>query len=301
MIYLRKEISFYNSVMKNGTSKGQINTFKKKIKFIGRNILFFNHSKKIADFLMTHRFLKNEVYRYPALCSKIHRPYITNFLKIHDKVDIIISSYKFLDNFFNDATLETLYKNGEMKICDVIGKNEDSFSIVLNLYTNFEKEGEFNLTCYNSDSKMLAKMTFAMKGNKIIIGGLQGLEKGEDPEIIKTATKSLYGTFPKKLLIEALYDLFPQCEKIAVGNESHIYLSARYKFKKYRTINADYDDFWESLNGHKEGVMWSLPQEIERKNIEDVPSKKRSMYNNRFRVLDEMKASIDKFLTDNKR
>ena len=244
---------------------------------------------------MSHKYLKNEVYRYPVLCSKIHRPYISNFLKMRDKVDIIISSYRFLDSFFNDEALADLYKTGEIKICEVTGKNDEKFSIVLNLYTNFEKEGEFNLICYNGENKMLAKLTFAAVNKQIIIGGLQGLEKDEDPEIIKKATKDLYGTFPKKLLIEALYDFAPDYSKIAVGNESHIYLSARYKFKKYRTISADYDEFWESLMGEKKHHMWFLPDVIERKNIEDVPSKKRSMYNNRFRVLDAMKESIDDF------
>ena len=31
---MKNEILFYNNVMKNGNSKGEINTFKKKIKFI---------------------------------------------------------------------------------------------------------------------------------------------------------------------------------------------------------------------------------------------------------------------------
>ncbi len=287
--------------MNNGTCKGQVNTLKKKIKYIGRNVIFYKYSKEIAEFIVNHRYLKNEIYRYPVLCSKIHRPYISNFLKIRDKVDIIISSYKFLDRFFNEKTLENLYKTGEIELCEVTGKNDEKFLIVLKLYTNFEKEGEFNLICYNSENKMLAKLTFASVHNQIIIGGLQGLEKDENPDIIKKATKDLYGTFPKKLLIEALYCFIPDYIKIAVANESHIYLAARYKYKKYRNINADYDEFWETLMGEKRHHMWFLPKEIERKKIEDVPSKKRSMYNNRFRVLDTMKEEIDNFIEKNQR
>lgn len=300
MINLRKEIAFYTSVMQNGVSKGELSTIKKKIKYIIRNIFLFSYSKKIAQFLLEHKYLKTEVYRYPVLCSKIHRPYVANFFKVKDKVKIITSSYLFLDNHFKDTTLNKLYKNGKIKICDIIGKNDEVFSIYLHLYTNFEKEGEFNLICYNHE-KILAKLTFSSADDKIFIGGLQGLAKGESPDILKEATKNLYGIFPKKLIIEALYFMFPNYEKIAIANESHIYLATRYKFKKYRSITANYDEFWESINGTKLSHMWFLPIILERKNIEDIPSKKRSMYNNRFTLLDQMNLSIRNFMKDNKR
>lgn len=95
--------------------------------------------------------------------------------------------------------------------------------------------------------------------------------------------------------------MFPNYEKIAIANESHIYLATRYKFKKYRSITANYDEFWESINGTKLSHMWFLPIILERKNIEDIPSKKRSMYNSRFTLLDQMNLSIRNFMKDNKR
>lgn len=285
---------FYNDVLKNGVSKGQLNTLKKKVKYIVRNILFFTHSKKIANFLMNHKYLQKEVYRYPVLCSKIHRPYISNSFSIDRKTSTIIASYTFLDNFFKDEVLSKLYHDGEIDICQITAKNDSKYLIKLHLYTNFEKEGEFNLNCYDEENNLLAKLTFAFDENYLLIGGLQGLEKDKDPNLLKVATKNLYGTFPKKLVVEALYDMFPNIPKLAIANEGHIYLSTRYKFKKYRKISADYDEFWESFEGVKQGDFWALPKEIKRKNIEDIPSKKRSQYNNRFAILDQMKAAIEK-------
>lgn len=285
---------FYNDVLKNGVSKGQLNTLKKKVKYIVRNILFFTHSKKIANFLMNHKYLQKEVYRYPVLCSKIHRPYISNSFSIDRKTSTIIASYTFLDNFFKDEVLSKLYRDGEIDICQITAKNDSKYLIKLHLYTNFEKEGEFNLNCYDEENNLLAKLTFAFDENYLLIGGLQGLEKDKDPNLLKVATKNLYGTFPKKLVVEALYDMFPNIPKLAIANEGHIYLSTRYKFKKYRKISADYDEFWESFEGVKQGDFWALPKEIKRKNIEDIPSKKRSQYNNRFAILDQMKAAIEK-------
>lgn len=287
-------ITFYYSIIKNSKNKGAINTFKKKYKFIFRTIFYFRYSKKLSFFLMNHPFLKKEVYRYPALCSKIHRPYIQNDFKIKDKLEIIISSYNFLDNFFNKETLEILYRTGSLKLCDIFGKSNKKYSLYFNLYTNFEKEGEFNLICKNCDEKTLSKLTFSIFKNQILIGGLQGLEKNEDQVLLKEATKDFYGIFPKKLIIETLYFLFPNQKKIAVSNNKHIYLSIRYKYKKYRTIHANYDEFWKSLGGISKNDTWLLPIFLEKKEISNIPSKKRSLYNNRYALLENLKKDIDK-------
>src|SRR3712207_9266993 len=91
------------------------------------------------------------------------------------------------------------------------------------------------------------------------IGGLQGLgRKHKDPEILKKVTKNFYGLFPKRILMEVFYHLFPE-SKIAVGNANHIYLAQRYRYKKERKVKADYDEFWESLGGiQREDGLWEL-------------------------------------------
>jgi len=297
---MKNEILFYSTVMKNGTSKGELNTFKKKIKYILRNLIYYKYSKKLAKFIMNDEYLKDKVYNYPVLCSKIHRPYISNTFKMKEKIEVIISSYNFLNTYFNKNFLFGLYEEGICKICEIEGKNSEKLFFYLKIYTDFEKEGEFNIICINQEGEQLSKLTFAVNGGKIIIGGLQGMQRNKSTEEIKKTTKNFYGIFPKRLLIEVLYLLFPNYDKIAVGNKGHIYLSLRYKFKKSRKINADYDEFWESLGSQKEdNVFWSLPKGIARKNIEDIPSKKRSQYTNKYKIFDELNERVKKFLLTN--
>ena len=294
---MKEEILFYNNIMKNGTSKGEINTFKKKIKYILRNLIYYKYSKKLAQFIMNDKYLKDKIYNYPVLCSKIHRPYITNSFKMKEKVKIIISSYTFLNTHFNKIFLLELYKNGICKICEIEGKNSEKLIFYFKIYTDFEKEGEFNIICENQEGEQFSKLTFAINEKKIIIGGLQGMQKNGNTEEIKKTTKNFYGVFPKRLVIEVLYSLFPSYDKIAVGNKGHIYLSLRYKFKKSRKINADYDEFWESLSSEKlDNIFWTLPTKILRKSIKDIPSKKRSQYTNKYRILDELNGKVKEFL-----
>ena len=283
-----KELELYYSVMKNGRGKGQINTLRKKIKYIGRNVLMYSYSKEIADFILAHKYLKDEVYRYPSLCSKLHRPYLTNSLENRDKVKAIIKAYEVLDKRFPEELLAKLYREGRLELCTFRGKSDTEYKLFLNLYPAYEKEGEFILVCYNFEDKPLAKLTFGFLENSIIIGGLQGLEKGEDTNLIKEATKNMYGVFPKRLVLEILYLLFSEYEVIGVGREKHIYFSSHYRKKKEGKVHANYDEFWESLDGKEENGMWILPRKLERKSIEEIPSKKRSLYQNRFNLLDSI-------------
>ena len=294
---MKKELQFYLSVMKNGSNKGEINTLKKKIKYVFRNLVYYKYTKKLANFIMNDKFLNENIYKYPVLCSKIHRPYITNSIKQQEKVNIITSSYNFINNFFKEDFLNELYKNGSCKICEIEGKNEEKLFFYFKIYTDFEKEGEFNIICENQEGEQFSKLTFSINEKKIIIGGLQGMQKNGNMEEIKKITKNFYGIFPKRLVIELLYSLFPDYDKIAVGNKGHIYLSLRYKFKKSRKINADYDEFWESLGSEKlNSTFWILPIKIVRKSIEDVPSKKRSQYINKYKILDELNSKVKEFL-----
>lgn len=81
-----------------------------------------------------------------------------------------------------------------------------------------------------------------------------------------------------------------------------IYLAARYKHQEKRKIHADYDEFWQSLGAkeRKEEALWCLPEQLIRKTMEEIPSKKRSQYRNRYAVLDEIQALISEFLKSNK-
>ena len=190
-----------------------------------------------------------------------------------------------------------IIKKSIYKICEIEGKNEEKLIFYFKIYTDFEKEGEFNIICENQEGEQFSKLTFSVNEEKIIIGGLQGMSKNGNTEEIKKITKNFYGIFPKRLVIEVLYSLFPDYDKIAVGNKGHIYLSLRYKFKKSRKINADYDEFWESLGSEKlNSTFWILPIKIVRKSIEDVPSKKRSQYTNKYKVFDELNERVKEFL-----
>ncbi|MFK4785494.1 VirK/YbjX family protein [Fusobacterium sp. MFO224] len=295
-----KEIDLSLEVLKKGELKAQLNNRKKRLKYLLRGILTLPYTYKLNNFIVNHRYLKNKVYDYPILISKIHRPYLYLNSDISMKVKGIINTYRILDENLSGNLLEKLYTKGYIEIGEVEGKDGGKYTIRFNIYTSFDKEGEASITIFSPDKIKLGTVTFSIlkiKGKNIIfIGGIQGAKRDIDKDFIKQNSKNLYGIFPKKLLIESLYFLDKSFDfvfdKYAVGNDAHVYKARRYNRK--RVIKADYDEFWKSLESKKEGEIWKLPEIIHRKKIEDVPSKKRSQERKKYFLLEKLENSINK-------
>ncbi|UUV19771.1 VirK/YbjX family protein [Fusobacteria bacterium ZRK30] len=294
-----KNIKFYYKLIKQGSKKGQLNTRKKKIRFSLRTMIFYPWMTELTDFIRNHDYLSARVFEYPILMSKIHRPYLSNSFKVGEKIKTIKDSYRFIDKYLSPGMRERLYTDGKIKIGEIRGNKEEVFEINLALYPHYDKEGEFNLILTNSDKVVLSTLTFSLQkvkdGFRIFVGGLQGAGRNVDHNIIKAATKSMYGIFPKKVVMESLYflekTLDMEIEKVCVGNAQHVYGAKRYKRK--RTIHSSYDEFWESLNGKiLNSGLWLLPKKLERKDILEVASKKRGQYRKKYNLLDQLEGSI---------
>lgn len=128
------------------------------------------------------------------------------------------------------------------------------------------------------------------------MGGLQGPRRDVSRDAIKQATRACHGLFPKRILLEVVYQLAAQSNIsaiFAVGDEGHVFRALRYRLSKGRHFHASYDEFWGSLEGKKlSPFCWQLPQRLERKSLDEIASKKRAEYRRRFELLDEIEASV---------
>lgn len=295
-----QSLNLFKNIIKKGEKKGELNTAKKKIKFIFRTMLTLKPSIKLGEFILKHNYLKETIYIYPILISKIHRPYLKKSMKTPDKLNIIINTYKTIDKIFNEDILKELYLNGKTTLAKIVGKEEKSFFLSLELYPVFDKEGEINLKILDKNYISLATLTFSFLKTDyskitLFIGGIQGAPKEMDKDYIKAATKELHGIFPKKLLIESLYIIEKvlniHIEKFSVGNKTHIYKAQRYIRK--RVIHSDYDSFLESLDSrYLENDIWKLPAKLSKKNIEDIPSKKRGQHLKKIGLIENIESQM---------
>ncbi len=95
--------------------------------------------------------------------------------------------------------------------------------------------------------------------------------------VIKQATRACYGLFPKRLLLEFIWQLAARSQIAAiygVSDNGHVFRALRYRLSKGRHFHASYDEFWQSIDGQPESPRrWRLPLCLERKSLESIASK----------------------------
>ncbi|MDR0218406.1 MAG: VirK/YbjX family protein [Enterobacteriaceae bacterium] len=246
----------------------------------------------IAKTPICHDILKKQ----PSLPCKLHRPYLSINFNCKQIVGALSEHYEILLQQLVPNVINNIFNTEGYLLATIQGKNE-LFNIHIASLDNLNKEGELSLYMTSQDNVILAKCAFTLltvNGKRtLFIGVLQGPAKNDNSlDVIRNATKECHGLFPKRLLIESIcrFAEHVNCEQIlAVSNETHIYRSIRYWYKKKHLMVADYNAFWESINGiRKEDNDFHLPSNIERKSLDDIPSKKRAEYRRRYQLLDDL-------------
>ncbi|PHM69851.1 VirK/YbjX family protein [Xenorhabdus kozodoii] len=271
-----------------------------RTKFALRSLLTPVSTLKLLDGLARTSHHLDILKKQPSLPCKLHRPYLSINFKRKQIVGALNEHYQLLFKQLEPAVISKIYDIDAYLLATIQGKNE-TFLIYIDSLDNLNKEGELSLYITTAENVILAKCAFTLlmvDGKQtLFIGVLQGPTKGDNAlEIIRHATKECYGLFPKRLLIEAIcrFAEHMNCQQIlAVSNETHIYRSIRYWHKKKNQMVADYNAFWESLSGvRKENNDFHLPSAIERKSLDEIPSKKRAEYRRRYQLLDALENDI---------
>lgn len=156
-------------------------------------------------------------------------------------------------------------------------------------------EGFFSLNIKNLDGRSVYDASFTfLPNNRILIASVQG-PKGEDAqEWVKTATKQLHGMRPMYMIVNVFKSLADalDCELLGIAHKNQ----AKYRWNDHSKLLFNYDEFWRENEGEpNEKGYWRLPLEIERKSLEEIQSKKRSMYRKRYDMFDGMRQSVRAF------
>lgn len=237
------------------------------------------------------------------LPSKIHKPYLHLGLASAGRAAALVDHYEFVKNIANTGLRNTFLSAKGNTVTQFTGKDGESFHVVLGSIGKSEREGEANMFLYMEDT-LLAALTFSIVqrdgGLTLIVGGFQGAHRSTPHEVIKQATKSCYGLFPKRLLLESLQRIAAETgvrRILAVSDTGHVFRSLRYRHRKKNVFVASYNEFWDSISATPcSSALYDVPLELPRKPMEDIASKKRSEYRKRYTLLDELHASTASLL-----
>ncbi|MBB5371373.1 MULTISPECIES: DUF535 family protein [unclassified Janthinobacterium] len=228
---------------------------------------------------------------HPCLRYKIYRPYATRQLGCSARVSLLEGHYRFLWQAGARPLVE-LAARRPLILSHVDGKDGALYRLQLSAIHDSYREGELCLRLTRNGLPLyLASFLFVPRADGVAVqlGALQGLRSEAAAEIVRSATRALYGCRPKNLMITALRDLgdFFGCSNLfLVSNDNRIALNARRR----RHIAADYDLAWRELhalpmrdgNYHLPCLPYRSPD------LDAIPSKKRAETRRRGELLQAM-------------
>lgn len=276
-----------------------------RTKYALRTLLHPRMTLRLLKKIASEPVLRQVMPVQTMLPSKIHKPYLYLGMPVASRTSALIDHYDFVSQVTSPALQSALLSASGAALAHFSAKDGEQFVIRLGSIGRCEREGEANLFLQCGDHR-LATLTFSIvrQHNKpvIIIGGLQGAHRDTPHDAIKQATKSCYGLFPKRLLLEALQLLGSRIgisRILAVGDDSHVFRSLRYRHRKKDVFFSSYNEFWQSIKATPvESGLFDIPLVLPRKSMEALPSKKRSEYKKRYLLLDEIEQHIDQVVHD---
>lgn len=232
---------------------------------------------------MWQTLFDDDKFRFHALLYK----YCDKRFNKQQRLESILTTLDLCEKRFSTVFCQKLLSDKKITLFEM-----DELCLTLQINTVEPAEGflAFNLSyqdqwIYNSSFTMI-------KSNQLLISSMQGTNAPNAQELIKTVTKKLHGIRPMFMMVY-LFKLFAEHYHFKLLGISHKY-QAKYRFNDNTRLLFNYDDFWQENSGTIDNTTgyWALTNEIERKSLEEIPSKKRSMYRKRYEMLDEISNNI---------
>lgn len=274
-----------------------------RLKFFLRTLLFWSSTTRMLETISRRDDFSTLLKAQPTLPVKTQRQYLTRGMTASERAEAILHHYAWIDALADNGLAHLFTSPSPLPLLQFATKEEASYTIYATSAVKAEREGETTLWLRAGDNTLLASLTFSVirenDRSVLVIGGLQGPRRDVGRETIKNATRACYGLFPKRILLEAVFNLAKQSGISAlygVSDEGHVFRALRYRLSKGRHLHASYDEFWASLGGKPDNAFrWVLPFGMERKSLESIASKKRAEYRRRFQLLDEIEHAIDAY------
>lgn len=278
---------------------------KQQLKAIYHTLLNLRFADEWFEFIKSPDFSQVSQHR-PRLYIKPFRPYMSIKWNKKRRANIIIDTYKFIEN---KKTIfgQFLTQSSGIVIAKLKLENNYDGIIQLGYEYAFRKEGELalSLVCEQLGGR-ITSVVFSFeeitKGEWIcLIGCIQGHKNKNFPDAFKLMQKSIFGLRPNSLIIYSAQELLRNIGITAIyGIGNSIHVSNRkhaINFPWEHNITFDYDRFWHEIGGENINKDWfAIPLNPVRKNIQEISSHKRSMYLKRYKMLDDLSLQILKLL-----
>ena len=272
-------------------SRPGVSRLAKRIKLTARGMLHYQVTQHWLSYWNTTPMRAQLAAATPRLLQKIYRPYQSLRLQNRrERLNLLVNHYDFIYQQ-GLAPLVLRASAAPVSLGGFSGKSGTVYEIRLASVATLDREGELTLMLC-CDRQLLFSIAFTFHRDSsmpcIGIGCLQGPRGSDTQELVRRATRDMFGLRPKSLMLRLVREIGQAygCKKlILVGNQN------RVLFHQVRTgqVLANYNDFWQEVGAsvRPDGDYQLCCDEIPRPDLANVPSHKRAEARRRIELTDK--------------
>ena len=260
----------------------------KRLRYRLRSLLHWQTIKKFEAFVNQTPILISLLTQHPNYSYPLVHRFLDKRFNTQKRLSAVCDNLLFLPQKL--TTLSTPLWEKPLSFGEVI----PDFEMTLSMTTHQPMEGYWVLELWHKPrNELVYLLTFAKLGDALLIAVVQGPNYEGSKEMVKQLTKSCHGLRPAYLMVETMKSL----TKI-LGYDKLLGIPQKYQNKSRFIQSKQYTVDYDAIFGESGGELkdyWELPLEMDR-NLDDIPSKKRSMYRKRYAMLDEITLIIKDIL-----
>ena len=232
----------------------------------------------------------------PEIVGAIVWPYQCNSWDAKTRLKRIEEHYCIIEYIYPKIDFHV---NGALKLID-LGDVYENLHVLIDRPKWFMREGQLVINLFLNKVRIYSlAFSFAHESGKVVayVGALQGRDLDGILDVYRNITKLLHGMRPQDFLFE-LFRIF--CRNVGVSmiyavSESYRHHRSSYfgNFDDFDKPTLNYDKIWLERGGILDSPdFFMLGIEPHLKNMEQIPSNKRSMYRQRYNLLESVDLRI---------
>ncbi len=253
------------------------------------------HRVAVLPYLRASGALARALAQRPQILGAVVWPYqciswnaATRLQRIHDHWNAVETEAPLLE-FAPEDAIELIQLNELMP----------GLRLVLDQSMWFMREGQLVLNLFIAETRVFS-LAFSLRKEEVFVaylGAIQGRSIEGALEIYRDMTRAMSGMRPRDFLVELFRML---CVSIGVKSIFAVSDASRHHRHPYfgnkfnESTALDYDEIWRERGGSPvDDDFFSLPIAAQRRSLESIASKKRSLYRARYESLDRIENQLD--------
>lgn len=259
----------------------------KRFRFHLRSLLHRGNIRRFEQFINQHPSLVTLLDLKPNFSYPLAHRFLDKRFNTKQRLENMCDNLHFLPEKLTVLGLPQLW---EKPIC--FGEVTEDFELYLNINEHQAMEGFWALELrYKPTQELIYLLTFGKVKQSLLIAVIQGPNFEGSKDIVKQLTKKCHGLRPAYLMVEAMKALTQ-----ALGYETLLGIPHKYQNKSRVVQSKRYVVDYDAIFAESGGVLnayWELPAQVLMKDMDSIPSNKRSMYRKRYAMLSQLQETMN--------